>query len=263
MLKTFELATQKGKLDVNYYKAPEYSNEVTIFVCGSGGTKDEWELTVKALRAKGFSDNMITFTFCGRREGNPGSLENEYDDLYVIISDLLQSNIELNIKIVATSQGAASASRIAGDSPFYWKVKNLLLIDPANYKKSEADSTDPDSWEGDNEFNQESDVSSSYLKNARAKVSVVRLGVRNHLGQDYGYYEKDNKAERAIDNPYLYPRLHQASVEAYFHSAKNTSEEIIVLNSVPHAFNRDGDQDYNIDVLSNIIIEELGSNPEA
>lgn len=229
---------RSGKIE-SYISRPEiHTDEYVIFVSGSGGAYDDWSQIVEMM-TDSVNANMVQFTFRGRREDDPSStLLDETVDLAKVCESIIQENPSAQISLVATSQGAASATQIATVTKYSPMIRNLILLDPADYYLSDQLRTDPSTWDGSTKYSPNGYLVSDMLSrgdiNSDQRVYVNNFTLRNCVN---GAYAED----RGADYPDGQARLNNKMVIAFRDKAETSAEvEYSESSTLPHAINRDG-----------------------
>lgn len=234
------------------------SDSIVLFVGGSGDTKDSYTKLIDQLQVIFPEYKFITFSFKGTEENRDNSLHSHIQDLEDVL-DTITKNENPTITIVATSNGAFSTSHLLINGRFNHYIKNIILLDPADYYiETKATVKEARTWTGIQEYKPHGPTTSTLLKEitSDAKVHVINFIIRNYGSE--GYVETH---KRGIDNEKKYSRLNNEMVKSFYkNTPSNNKGQYIEDNTLPHAFMRDGDINKNIQRIIQIIQRCLDSN---
>ncbi len=227
------------------------SSDTLIIVGGSDDDRFTFKSLAKKLLKNGESSNIITFSFKGTEENISLPLKQQIEDLKTILKWVLK-RYQGNITIICTSMGAYSTSHVLVESEFNKRLNSAIFIDPADYYLSKDMKSDGGgTWNGLNKYQPKEITASSLLNNldSKTKIHVINFTLRNYTKN--GYVKKDI---RHIDNKAYYQRLNNNMVKSFYNNTpKNNRGEYIEDNTIPHAFNRDGNIENNVISLTKLI----------
>lgn len=227
------------------------SSDILLFVGGSGDSKDSYTNLISRLEPIFPLHKIITFSFKGVEDNSDLPLVQQVGDLMEICDEIINKS-DTSISLIATSNGAFSASHIIIDNRYGAYFKDIVLLDPADhYVDTQETGRSSKTWTGLQKYLPTKATSSSLMKKiaSEIKVHVVNFTIRNY-GVD-GYVADK---ERGIDNVKMVSRLNNDMVKSFYEQTPLINRGFYIEdNSLPHAFMRDGDVDENIDRIINIL----------
>jgi len=240
----------KWKIPVCYFEGGSNARSALVFVGGWGDRKEIFNGIVSKLTEKSYPSSIVTFSFRGYEEEQnyPASLQ--IVELVAVLQFLIKKKKIKNVKLFVTSMGAYSACYALADSGLAGMIATVLFFDPADYYLGEeSDNT----WAGYQEFQPNKPTLSSLLSenHANCTINVVHLTLRNH--SEKGYIS-DNFRDRARGDRSFFPRLNTAMVRNFYeYIPKKNRGKYIEIDTIPHAFVRDGNVEENEKGITNLI----------
>lgn len=233
------------------------SSDILLFVGGSGDSKDSYNNLISRLEPIFPQHKIVTFSFRGVEDNSDLPLAQQTDDLMEICDEITNKS-DTSISLIATSNGAFSASHIIIDNRYGTYFKNIVLLDPADhYIDTQETVSSSRTWTGLQKYEPTKPTSSSLMKKIASgiKVHIINFTIRNYGTE--GYVED---GERGTDNVRMVSRLNNDMVRSFYEQTPHANRGFYIEdNSLPHAFMRDGNIDKNIvriiDILRKCILK--------
>lgn len=227
------------------------SSSCILLVGGSGDSKDSYDELVYKLLPLVPMDTIVTFSFRGVEEGLDMPLYQQIQDLKDVMTELKSRSID-SVKIVATSNGAFSVAHLLIDPEWAKMIQSVILLDPADhYCATQETLKTSHTWTGIDLYDPTQKTTSSLMGEIASDttVHVINFTLRNY-GKD-GYVKTEL---RGVDDPHKYARLNNAMVSSFYeHTPQKNRGKYIEINTLPHAFMRDGDKEKNITTVISIL----------
>lgn len=229
------------------YKS-DRSKRLIILIDGSSGNR----LTLRPLAQKIYHDikeiNIAAISFEGMESGKFCKPEIQLSNLkkiILMIKDLVHVD---EINIVSTSMGSISSVLIAIEKNSFG-VKNIILLDPADYLLNSDSSGEGETWSGNQNYPKNAKTLSTLLSkvNSDIKIHVVNFLLRNCINDNYG----PDKGEDYLEG---HSRLNNDMVKTFYTRTLDINKgQYIEDRRLPHAFLRDGDVNKNLEIIEQYI----------
>jgi len=251
-MKTFFLdALNKNSAAFDLYVKNYECEKLIILIDGDGGNRLELRPLAKFLSEEIEGSNIAAISF-ERMETDMQfpTPDTQLLNLREIISKIKEILKIKEMNLVATSTGAISAvlAIVNGDN---LGIKNVILLDPADYVLVNQSSHLGQTWDGNQIYPKDKETFSTLLKNTQhnIKIHVINFILRNCINGKYG-------TDRGFDYPEGHSRLNNDMVRYFYIRTPDINKGIYIKDiKLPHAFLRDGDIKSNLNVIKKYIIE--------
>ncbi len=220
------------------------SLDALLLVGGSDDSKDSYNNLISRLKSIFPQHKIVTFSFKGVEDNSDLPLAQQTEDLLEICDEIINKS-DTSISLIATSNGAFSASHIIIDNRYSAYFKNIVLLDPADhYIDTQETVRSSRTWTGLQKYEPTKPTSSSLMKKITSGiiVHVINFTIRN-----YGMDRYVEIKERGVDNEKMVSRLNNDMVKSFYEQTPRANRGFYIEdNSLPHAFMRDGNIDKNI-----------------
>lgn len=251
-MKTFFLDTSnKNSAAFDLYLRNNKCEKLIILIDGDGGNRLELRPLAKFL-FEGTKDSNIVAVSFEQMETNMQlpSPKTQLFDLKAIISKIIEIIKVNEINLVATSTGAISAvlATIEDDG---LDIKNVVLLDPADYLLVDLSSNLGQTWDGNQIYPSDKKTFSLLLKDVRqnVKIHVINFMIKNCIEGKYGQ-------DRGFHYPEGHSRLNNDMVRSFYTRTPDVNKGIYIEdNKLPHAFLRDGNIKNNLNIIKKYIVD--------
>lgn len=231
-------------------------DSTTLIIVGGSGDDEHSFDPLKRIMGKCMPKlKVVTFSFTSTKSHSDLPLHTQVNDLNAIL-DHENAASHKSCVLMATSQGAYSATHVLVNSHYGQLIKQCILVDPADYySDTKILLSQAHSWSGFEAYEPEKKTISMLMNDIKSDVvvDVIHFALRNYDKNGYGA-----PSERRVDNPHKFPRLNSNMVESFFRNTPQKNKgHYVVEKTLPHAFMRDGNIDQNCETLSRIIYNLL------
>jgi hypothetical protein len=227
----------------------KYKDTVAIiFVGGYGDSKDYHSKPLMRLSAS-LQMNVYSFSF---RDGKNATFSSQINDLIDLCIYLLEKKDVKELKIICTSDGAASSTFVLLDKRIESFISVILFLDPAVYYLDDIPTRPLDDWKGFQDFLPKKKMYGEVLKEANfnAVLHVIHFSLRNYSSQGY----VDDPLTRGLDIPTKYSRMNKASIKHFYECIPLKNKGVYrEVSNLPHAYMRDGEIANNINNVVQLI----------
>lgn len=238
------------EIRVDIYNNESATNTIVIVVGGDGDDKDNIAPFAKSLSEK-TPHRIVTYDSTTPIRNTLAEQLDYVEDTKVVINYCNSIVRDCELVLVCTSSGSIATTLCLIDSTLEQYISTAIYLDPANYFiTEEGRSITNDTWRGKEEFKPKFPVLSSKMSEITGEVvvHVIPFTIRNSTGDSYLEKEK-----RGIDNPGFYPRINTESIKHFYTSTPDKNKgEYKEVNTIPHAFLRDGNVKQNLEQLTDL-----------
>lgn len=230
------------------------STTAIIFVGGFGDNLNTFKPLINQLIPHHNNKLFITFSFPQPKTNNSLDLQSEY--LLKFVDYVVKKYKVTNLILICTSDGAFSTTFCITKGVVREKVSKTIFLDPANYYLAQGkDLSWNFLWPGYKKYTPKYKTLTDLLKtiDTAVKIDVINFTLKNYSSEGYPKPEL-----RGFNNPKLYPRINNSMVKSFYTNTpvKNRGAYKEV-NTVPHAFMRDGNVVENIKILTDLLNQLL------
>ncbi|HRI05661.1 MAG TPA: hypothetical protein PLV59_01820 [Candidatus Dojkabacteria bacterium] len=252
-MNTFTIKSRENKnIAIDLYNEDKSFDKILIFIGGDGDDK-EYLIPFNTVLANSISCPLVSFDYSSMEGDFRANEKYKYaiNEAIEVIKYFSNKYRTSEIILACTSAGSIPTTYALLDLVSS-RISKAIYLDPANYYVTkEGQSTKDGEWTGNHDYKPQFPTLSSLMKSitSNTKVYVTPFTIRNSKGNQYVDPEF-----RGIDHEGLLTRISVESTKSFYNNTPEKNKgEYIEINTVPHAFLRDGNIDSNIRALVDLI----------